>query len=161
MKCSSCSENQLRKNERGTERIRVRFKAALSPRDDKGVLYSVTEEGWGLNPLPLTSEALGNPSPSSPKQACSVDSNERLTLKSPHHSGRSSFPWMGLLGSLLRVRTADVLAPGPWGEKKQSWHLLQHAPCQIDSNWLGYEHMIKGAARFIYQERLKSGICAA
>lgn len=48
MKCSSFSENQLRGNERGTGRIRVRVKAALSPRDDNGVLYSVTKEGCGL-----------------------------------------------------------------------------------------------------------------
>lgn len=71
---------------------------------------------------------------------------------------------MSLLGSLLRGRTADAgsrALRGGGGRKQQSWHLLQHTLCQIDSNWLGYEHMIKGAARFIYQERLKSGICAA
>lgn len=84
-----------------------------------------------------------------------------LTLKSRQSSGRCSSSWMGLLGSLLRVKTTVVQALGPRGGEQQSWHLLQHAPCQIDSNWLGYEHMIKGAARFIYQERLKSGICAA
>lgn len=47
-------ENQLRENERGTEGIKVRFKTALSPRDDNMALYSVTKAGCELIPsLPL------------------------------------------------------------------------------------------------------------
>lgn len=61
-KCSSFPENQLGGNKRGTGRLRVRFKAALSPRGDNGALYSVTKEGCGLTRLPPTSEATGNPS---------------------------------------------------------------------------------------------------
>jgi hypothetical protein len=65
------SENRLRGNEKETERIKVRFKATLSLRDDNGILNSVTKEGCGLIPLRSTSEAFGNPS-SSPAQ----DGNE-------------------------------------------------------------------------------------
>lgn len=75
MKCCSFPENQLRGNERGTERIRIRFKAALSPRDDNGALYSMTKEGCGFT-LSLTCEAFGTPSPSSSTQACLEDRSE-------------------------------------------------------------------------------------
>lgn len=126
--------------------MRVRLKAALSPRDDNGALYSVTKEGCGLSRLPPTSEVTGNPSSLQSHSGLRGGHEWQLTLGSPHRSGRRSFSWVGPLGSLRRVRTADLLAPGPWGEKQSSWHLLQHTPCQIDSNWLGYEHMIKGAA---------------
>lgn len=43
----------LRGNERGTEGIKVRFKTALSPRDDNVALYSVTKAGCELIPLSL------------------------------------------------------------------------------------------------------------
>lgn len=59
---SQLPQNPLGGNKRGTGRIRVRFKAALSPRDDNGALYSVTKEGCGFTRLPPTSEATGNPS---------------------------------------------------------------------------------------------------
>lgn len=91
---------------------------------------------------------------------------KEVILKNPHISGGRFLTWMGLLGCLRRVRAEDHNCSGSEAlglvvVQQSSWHLLQHTPCQIDSNWLGYEHMIKGAARFIYQERLKSSICAA
>lgn len=53
---------QLQGNERGTEGIKVRFKTALSPRDDNVTLCSVTKAGRELIPVPPTPEAVGNPS---------------------------------------------------------------------------------------------------
>lgn len=69
-----------------------------------------------VTPLPPISEASRNPSPSTPTQACLEDGNEQFTLKSPHHSGRRSFSWKGLLGS---YKGEDSRYAGPralWGE---------------------------------------------
>lgn len=54
----------------------VRFKAVLSPRDDNGALYSVTQEGYGpTHPPPSLLRAL-NPTPSSPEGPSMEDRNE-------------------------------------------------------------------------------------
>lgn len=55
----------------------VRFKAALSPRDDHGALCSVTKEFCGhTQPPPSHVEALGNPALSSPPGPSMEDRNE-------------------------------------------------------------------------------------
>lgn len=138
----------------------VRFQAVVSLRDDNEALCSGAKGGCGLGLLPPPWEAFGNPFSSSPTEPITEDRDSRFTLKSSHRSGRRSFS-NGPPGLFAEDEDSRSAGSGALRGKQQSWHLLLHAHCQIDSNWLGYEHMIKGAARFIYQERLKSCICAA